>query len=424
MELEKLIRLVLSTYAVFPFSIPFWLVVILVGSQYRRVARNETQLLGRPRHNLWHMLLYSAVFGLVGGFLASTMLVFFGISLSEIGVIYVWPVAILLLLVHPRYLCFAYAGGLVAVFSLGLNLLANFWPALTSGVLAGIVGIHIPGLLVLIGILHLTESCLIAVSGHLFPSPLFIKTDKGVVGGFSLQKFWPLPLVGLVALTMPEAAAVAEGAAQMPDWWPIFASLTIPTVGQTVMYALTPIMAGLGYGDMAISTTPREKSKRSAINLGLYSIVLIVAAFLAFRWPAVTIFAALFAPFGHEFLIMTGNKQEFGNQPLFTAPAFGVRVMDLFPKSAAATAGIRQFDVIVSVNGYPVPDTMTFNHLLRMSATGSEFDVERDGKLLHVQLKHQGDTGIILSPDRYTPAVVEVKQMHFFSALRKKLKKF
>ena len=421
MELTKVLRLVLSTYALFPLSILFWLVVILVGSQYRRVARNETQLLGRPRHNLRHMMLYSSAFGLAGGLFASTLLVFFGISLFEIGVMFVWPVAILLLLVHPRYLCFAYAGGLVAVFSLVLNFLANFWPALTTGFLSNVAGIHIPGLLALIGILHLTESFLIAVSGHLFPSPLFVKTDKGVVGGFSLQKFWPLPLVGLVALTMPEAAAVAEGAAQMPDWWPIFASRTIPAVGQTLMYVLTPIVAGLGYGDLAISTTPQEKSKRSAINLGLYSLGLIGAAFLAFRWPAITIFAALFAPLGHEFLIMAGNKQEFGNQPIFTAPAFGVKVMDLFTGSAAAAAGIRQFDVIVGVNGYPVHDTMTFNQLLRLAVAGCELDVERDGKLLHLHLNHKGDPGIILTPDRFTPAFVEVKHTHFFSALREKL---
>jgi hypothetical protein len=424
MELSQIIRLFLSTYILFPFHILFWLVVILVGWQYRRAARNETLLFGRPRNNVFTQTLVSALLGLAGGLLASALLVFFGISLMEIGIAYVWLLAIALLLVHPRYLCFAYAGGVVAVISALLNLLGQVWPALTEGIFAPIAAIHIPGLLALIGILHLTESFLIAVSGHYFPSPVYVKTDQGIVGGFSLQKFWPLPLVGLIAMVVPQAAADAAVGTPMPDWWPIFTSASSPGVGETLMYMLIPIVAGLGYGDMAISISPKEKSRKSAVNLGLYSLVLIGAAFLAFQYPVVIIPAALFSPFGHEFLILIGNKKEYGSEPIYTAPAEGVKVMDIFPDSRAAAAGLKPFDIISAVNGFNVNDTMVFANVLDMAVDVVELAVKRDREFHRIRFVKKGDPGIILVPDRYAQAYVEVKNAHFFTALSEKIQKF
>jgi hypothetical protein len=340
----------------------------------------------------------------------------------EIGIVYVWPLAILLLLVHPRYLCFAYAGGLVGAFSATIQLLSGFWPAITAGPLADIAAIHIPGLLALIGILHLTESFLIAVSGHLFASPLFLKTENGIVGGFSLQKFWPLPLVGLIATVVPEVTAQAAAAVQMPDWWPLFASTATPGAGQTLMYVLLPIVAGLGYGDLAVSSTPQKKSKSSALNLAAYSVILIAAAFLAFRFPMITIPAALFAPVGHELLIIIGNKKEFSGKPLYVAPETGVQVLDLFPQSLASKAGLRTGDIILAVNGIHVENSLVFNTLIR-SVTFIELDVVRDGQNLTITISKTGDASIILTPDGYMPGYVQVKHHHFFSALAEKLQK-
>jgi hypothetical protein len=421
MEFVNIVRLFLGTYALFPLNILFWLVVVLVGSQYRRMARNETQLFGRAKYSVGIQTLYSAAFGLAGGLLASSLLVFFGISLTEIGIYYVWPLAILLLFVHARYLCFAYAGGLVGASSALLRLLGQFWPALVSGpFLGGLASIHIPGLLALIGILHLTESFLIAVSGHLFPSPLYIKTERGVVGGYSLQKFWPLPLVGLVAAVVTASEALAG--TPMPEWWPLLASSISPGTGQSLMYMLTPIVAGLGYGDLAVSSHPREKSKRSAVNLGIYSLILIGAAFLAYYYPVVVIPAALFSPLGHEYLIIAGNRREFAREPLYKAPEEGVKILDIFPGSPAEAAGLATGDVILSINGYVIHDTMAFNSIFRVS-----------GPVIHLVRQNAGavtfnkgttrDSGIILVPDRYTPVFMEVKHKHFFHALSEKLQK-
>ncbi|MCL5982180.1 MAG: PDZ domain-containing protein [Firmicutes bacterium] len=420
MAFLTLARLFLETYFLFLTNILFWLVLLLAAFQYQRLSLTEIQLFGRARHSFWRQTAYSALFGLAGGLLASVMIVFFGIPLLEIGIAYVWPLAIMLLLIHPRYLCFAYAGGLVGVFSAVLQLLERYWPAISTGWLSGLADIHIPGLLALIGILHLTESFLIAVSGHLFASPIFLKTNQGVVGGFTLQRFWPLPLVGLLAMTLPEAAAATAGAVPMPEWWPIFASRTVPDAGETLMYLLLPIVAGLGYGDIAVSTTPRRKSRSSSRNLSAYSLLLLAVAFLAFRLPALTILAALFAPLGHELLIMMGNKKEFAGQALYVSPPVGVRVLDIFPRSPAAAAGLVPGDVLLAVNGMPV-ERQLFYDSLRQAGAGAMINLERDGRHYRLRLDGTGDPGIILVPDHATPLYAEVQHRHFFSLLRERL---
>lgn len=420
MEFLEMVRLFLGAFAGFLLNPLFWLVVLLMASQYSRVARNEMQLFGRAKYSVGGQTFYFALLGLAGGFLASLLLIFFGISMLDIGIIYVWPLAVLLLLVHPRYLCFAYAGGLVGAFSALLQLLGQIWPAATEGMFSGLAGIHIPGLLALIGVLHLTESFLIAVSGHLFPSPLYLKTDKGVVGGYSLQKFWPLPLVGLMALLVPQATAEAMSGVRMPEWWPLLAGSKLPGAGETLLYLLTPIVAGLGYGDLAISTSPQEKSRHSALNLGCYSLFLIAAAFLAFHYPLFTMPAALLSPFGHEFLIVMGNKREFSRAPLFAALKNGVKILDVFPRSPAAAAGLSSGQVILAVNGLPVNDSLAFQSIIGLAGSKVELEIQGEKNSIELKSSHGGATGIILAPDQFTTVYLEVKQARFLAAFAKK----
>jgi len=421
--LKEIILLFVQTFVVFPLNPLFWLLLIMIGIQYRRLAGNEIKLFGRPLYTVRQQLTNSAVYGLAGGLIAGVTLFVLGIPLSEIGMLYVWPLALLLLLVHPRYLCFAYAGGIVGAVAAVIQFAGRFWPVFGTGIFTGLAEIHIPGLLALIGTLHFAESILIAVSGHLLPSPVYLKTDSGIVGGFLLQKFWPLPLVGMMAeavsLTAPEVAAGAE----MPAWWPLFASRLAVGAGYTLMYYLLPIVAGLGYGDLAVASTPREKSKSSARNLGLYSILVLILALVAEKVPVITIAAAVFVPVGHELLILWGNKKEFARPPLYTAPAAGAGVLAVTDGGAAQAAGLVPGDIILNINGTPVLNVPAFYALLRTAWLPMQLLVERDGRERLVIIDSTSDPGIIPVPDRYAPVYHTVEQVHFWQALKKKLRR-
>jgi len=148
----------------------------LISWQYMRVQRIEVALFGRPRHALSKRLLFSVLFGLVGGMVGSMLLTGIGVAISSQWISNVMLCSLLLALVDMRLICFAYSGGL-----LSLSYLVFGWPA-----------IDVASLLGLVAVLHIVESVLMLLSGHLGASPLYVRRDDGrVVGGYSLQLFWP-----------------------------------------------------------------------------------------------------------------------------------------------------------------------------------------------------------------------------------------
>lgn len=371
-EIGQIFLMTFSLALVMPI---FWIVLFLVFLQYRRQAGIEEKLYGRVINPLPRQLLTSLGLGAVGGFVASIVLVILGLSLEQIGLYFIWPVALLLLLINPRYLCFSYAGGIVAAAVLLIrHLVLPFVPALEETIIfESLLKIHIPALLVLIGLLHLVEAMLIYIGGHWGSSPIYLKQDSGkVVGAFSLQRFWPLPLVALLVSLVPQADIVGVS---MPDWWPILQSVLQPGEGQSLQYMVIPVAAGLGYADLALAGTPRARSRYSAQWLALYSVVLLIIAvgseFLPLLvWPGV-----IFAPIGHELLILYGKKSEETAEPLFATDGQGVKIMMVLPGSAAAKAGLEQGDIIEKVNSLEI----TGNRALLESIEESYFMVLLQG---------------------------------------------
>ena len=96
----------------------------------------------------------------------------------------------------------------------------------------------------------------------------------------------------------------------MPDWWPIFrAGLEAPE-GHVLMYMLFPLVVALGYSDFVQTELPKTKARRSAGMLFLYSLVLLGLALAANAYPALAILPVIFAPLGHELVILWGRWRE------------------------------------------------------------------------------------------------------------------
>ncbi len=332
----------------------FSVVVLLVYFQYRRAAGMEKKLFGRIINPVGRQVAVSTGWGLLGGLLASLFMILLGLSLTQIGLLFIWPVALLLLLIHPRYLCFAYAGGIVALAVLVLRfLLLPLFPALAGyALVTSILEIHIPALLALVGLLHLIEALLIYLSGHRGSSPLYFKRSDGeIVGAFSLQRFWPIPLAALLATVVLETEIQGVN---MPEWWPLLKPVLDLEPGQILQYLAFPAVAALGYSDLALSSSPREKSVCTARTLCLYSVLLIALALASEFYAWVTPAAVLFAPLGHEAVIHYGNRLEHSRTALYRSTAEGVPLMAVLPQSAASRAGLHAGDLIRRVNGAPV----------------------------------------------------------------------
>ena len=420
-----ILLLMLNTMVLSLFNPLFWLVVFIVFMQYRRVVFMEKKLFGRSINNVWVQTLYSMLFGVMGGLVGSIFLLLLGISLDRIGIAYICPVAILLLFINPRYLCFAYAGGIIAVLSIIIRALLPSLPILKDiTILSGLIEIHLPSLLALVGVLHLTESFLIFISGHCGASPIYLKVPSGkIVGGYSMQRFWPLPLMGLCTYLVAETSDIFVGGIAMPDWWPLLGTVMNTGGGQEVVYLMLPLVAGLGYSDLALSSYPHNKRIKTARNLAIYSLLLSSLAIAAVFVPPLIIAAALVAPLGHELLILKGNKEEFSGTPLFVADNEGVlKIMAVVPGSPAGKAGLKGGDRIEKVNNYRINSENDFWNALQLYYNRALLSVVREGKNINipVQIYPQPISrfGVIFPPSRWNNVYVEMKHSSLWKKIR------
>jgi hypothetical protein len=324
----------------------FLVVLFIIYTQNKKTLGMEYRILGRCRVTIARQMMVDLLYGIVAGFIGSVLVVILGISIETTGFLYIWPLAILLMLINPRYICFSYAGGLLSLCYL----------------IFGVPKIDVPGLIALIGVLHLMESLLILMSGHSNSLPIIVDNEVyGHVGAFTMRRFWPIPII----ILMMAAKDMAGGdLLKMPDWWPLIRPDNLVD-GPNTVFLMVSVVAALGYGDMAVTQVPRERCRRSSILLCIYSIVLILAAYLAVRDAGFKWVAAVLAPVAHEFLILHGIRTEQRGQPLFYPVDEGLRVLDTMPGSVAEKMGIGQGDIILAINGKKVSSINMMNNILQ-----------------------------------------------------------
>lgn len=395
--LEIIQLLVLTTLTVFLEPL-FWLILFVVAYQYRRMQNNQMAMFGVSGPPLKSQVLSAILFGLCGGFMGSLVLTVIGVNIERMGIQYIWPLAVLLAMIHMRFLCFAYAGGIVAI----VNALTG-WP-----------DVDVPQVLALIAALHVTESLLIAVSGRYGASPIILKHGNRLVGAFNLQNFWPLPLVLLGALAMP-SGELPEGAFHMPDWWPLLPLGREAPSGKEWLYVMMPVVAALGYADTAISSTPEERRRKSALSLAFYSLSLLCMALLAAKYAWLTIPAALLSPLGHEYLIRRDNRFEQDGRPRYVPPARGVMVLDSLEGSLAKRLGVRTGDIILGLSGMNVDKGSDLAYAISWSPPLFELHLMRDGREKTLAGRFEpGDRvmGIILVPEGHETYYVTMAEDH------------
>lgn len=384
LPLKQIVPFILQAQLSLFISPLFWLLVLVVAYQYRRLARLKEELFGVRGESAWQPILTALAYGVLGGLGGSFIMVLVGVSLSGIGINYLWIVALLLMLINPRFLCFSYAGGLISL----------------SALILGVPQVDVPHLMGLVAVLHMVEAFLIRVSGHLGAIPVYTSHQGRVVGAFNMQKFWPIPIAALALITLPPW--LPPGAAvPMPDWWPLIRPAVMPEPEQA-LFVVLPVAAGLGYGDLALSSRPEEKSKFSARSLAIYSLSLLVLSILASYYRPLTWLAALFGPLGHEYTIWLGRRVEIKGEPIYVPSDLGARLLDVVRNSPAAKLGLRSGDILLKVNGYLVHDRESLKAALEGPYEQVEVVFYREGegeKTATVYKRPLDPLGVILVPE-------------------------
>ncbi|HYE11395.1 MAG TPA: PDZ domain-containing protein [Patescibacteria group bacterium] len=387
----KMAGLVLSEISGVVGNQVFWVLIIVVWFLYKKTSNIEFAML-KNRLPLMDKMSSSLFNGFIGGLFGSFLVVLLGITIETYmpnhqgafasGFTYIWIIAILMAMIHVRYLCFSYAGGLVALVSL----------------IFGFPNVYVPGLMALVGILHLIESFLIWIDGHSFSVPIFVKKSNGkIVGGYIMNRMWPIPLV-LTALAYPLVIGISSISGEvMPSWWPLL------TQQQAFAYAIFFVPVVLGYGDIALTQVPEQRCRKSAYRLAAYSVILIILSITAAKLPIFAFAAALFAPVAHEALIIWGKREEEEGKPLYDGSGEGICVLYTRENSPARKMHLEPGDRILSINNQIVYSENQLMEFLGTCPTFIWLEIRRpDGsiKTLEYQNYREGikNLGILIVP--------------------------
>ncbi|NUU60969.1 PDZ domain-containing protein [Paenibacillus sp. JW14] len=383
----------------------YYIALIFVALYYRRQVALERKLIHVKLHSPGQEIWRTVWSGLVMGLLVSVAAVLLGVSISGPAVACIWIVTLLLLLIRVRYLCFAYAIGILGIIQFVFSFFPNAFQTGTIGTLVtGLREMDIPALLVLAALLHLAEALLARWQGPGLASPLFLKGKRGkVVGGFQLQAFWPLPLFLLV----PAAA----GTGDLP-WQPL--------LGGGLGIVSLPVI--IGFSEMTHSLLPGRKAARTAGRLLIYSGVLLGLSLLAFWWSPLTLLAALAAVLLHEGLSWYSALEERSSSPIFVHPPHGRKVLAVLPGSPGQELGILPGEVLLKVNGVLLTEAAQLHEALRKNPAFCKLEVQnRAGESKYLQTAiYDGDhhqLGIILAPEPDETTIALAKPTSIFGII-------
>jgi hypothetical protein len=394
--LEEMGRVLADTVTSPSFLLIYMLLFGLVAWQYRRLQSMSAAVLQVNKNAYLRSALVSTLFGILGGFFGSVLLVILGVDLEGLGLSQLWLVAVFLMLIKPRFLCFAYAAGVLSI----------------SNLLFSYPHINIPQLMGLVAVLHMVESLLILLNGRFSPSPVYIKKKGQLRGGFNLQLFWPLPLIVLLGVGF--ASPTGDS---LPTWWPLIQDFNKYTPSQT--YTLLPVLAVLGYGEISTTRTPMQTIRKSSLYLFLFSLSLLLLSILASRQDFLLPAVALFSPLGHELVIWLGMRAE-NRKPIYLPPERGVMILDVVPGKSAHRAGLRSHDVILTVNGQVVNQYSALQELLKGGWQEMIVEIKRGANVLTLPVRTppHSDLGIIPVPDHAASHYLSISEDNIFTIVR------
>ncbi|THF80746.1 PDZ domain-containing protein [Cohnella fermenti] len=348
---------------------------------------------------MFHVRLYSSLTvafyrtlaGIGAGVVLSVLSLGTGGRLDEATLVCLWIALPVLALLRLRYVCIAYGAGALGVVQQILE-----WSGVSAadGAAAkALLGIDVPALLVLAGLLHIGEGLLVRWQGSRFAVPLFLEGKRGKpVGAFALSGLWPVPLLWLVPATG------TAGGFSLP-WTPLS-----DLDGSVASWALLGFPVLIGFTDRTTTKWPEIKARELGWGLIVYGVVIAGLAAGAWYWQPLAIVAAIAAFALHEGLLLWGRSGEAGREPLFAQNGRGVTVLAVLPGTPAAELGFLPGEKIMKANGQKIGNKEQLHEALQLQAAYYKLEIaNRDGEVRFAQrARYAGEPhqlGLILAPD-------------------------
>jgi membrane-associated protease RseP (regulator of RpoE activity) len=179
-----------------------------------------------------------------------------------------------------------------------------------------------------------------------------------------------------------------------------------------MMFQMLPVIAVMGYGDLAVSSSPLRRSRQTGKYLALYSLALLGLALLGGRHPLFLWPAAAAAIVGHELVVQGGGRAELRRPAWLKSLPGRVTILDVMPGLPAHRAGLRTGDVVRTVNGLTTGSRSEFRAALEQAGPVIELGVERAGDartvIIAEQIRPERLLGILPAPEPGDPPQMEI----------------
>lgn len=330
----------------------YLLMLIVLGVMFyfknKKTSIIQQMTIGESIDTPLELTLSQMVIGIIAGTLGSIILAILGISFgNNSGIEFIFITSILLLIVRPKLACFAYSGALLGIVSMVLNLLLN------SIGKESYINVNILSLTSFIAVLHMIEGILVMVDGSRGSIPVFSNRDNKIIGGFSFNRYWALPIAVIIMISGDSSGA---GIVSVPNlnWWPIIKDSSIQTILTAASLIFIPYYGVIGYNSVTFTKKKKEKVIGAGISIFIYGLSLILVSQLCNIGLVGEILTLIYMPLAHEILIKFERLREKRGEYLYVSDDEGISILEVAPNSVAFQAGIRRGDKILAVNGASV----------------------------------------------------------------------
>lgn len=394
---------------------PFYLLtVVIIALHFRRLIALERKLFHARLHSVLRETGMAIVLGWIAGIAVSIVMAFFGAVIGAETLWAVWLAVVILALFRLRFVCFAYAAGVVGAAASLVNFFPGFFNSLNlTWLIEPLQRVNVPSLLALAAFLHLVEAFLMRTQGARIASPQFYQGKRGkLVGGYLLHGFWPVPLFLLVPIS---------SAGMIPLPWE-------PLLGGEVWiggWMVLPFPVMIGFAERTVSRLPLEKVKWSSAMLTVYAFLVLLLAVLVEWRTELAVLASVLTIMLHEFLVWYSRKYESQRTPLFVHDPRGLRILAVLPGSPAEEMGLVCGEIIHKVNGQKVATKEELHQALssnaaycKLEAINSAGESKFAKRAVYAGEHHQ--LGLILAPDGDAQYYIETGEVSLSGILARK----
>lgn len=342
-----------------------------------RIVSIQKMTLGEGLNTPLELTLSQIVLGILAGAIGSVILSVLGVTFNEnSGIEFIFMISILSLFYKKKYISYAYSAAILGAIGIALKFISN----ITEMKL--FLNTDILSLMTFVGVIYILEGFLIIFDGSRGAIPVFTKKEDKIVGGFSFNRYWPIPVAILMIFTN-SIAGEESIYSNVASWWPIINNKEVLSLLATAMIASIPLYGIMGYSNVTFTQEKKTKSLRCGSTILIYGVTVALVAQLASINILGQIIAIIYAPLAFELIMRYEYRVEKKGKCLYVSDDEGIMVLEVTPNSPAYEVGIKRGDKIIEINGQNI------------KSEGDIFKAARDS-ILKVPMKVKNNSGQVL----------------------------